>query len=107
MESTNGAECYRPIIRRLQQATETADVRRYMDDEDDYLMQFVAVERERDAAVARAEEEREAREIAETQMQALTRTLVRIGVSQNLTAEAIAAQYQLPIETVQAVLKTL
>ena len=98
---------YRPIIRRLQQATETADVRRYMDDEDDYLMQFVAVERERDAAVARAEEEREAREIAETQTQALTRTLVLIGVAQNLTAEAIAAQYQLPIETVQAVLKTL
>jgi flagellar biosynthesis GTPase FlhF len=49
------SEEYRPIIRRLQKAAETANVRRYMDDEDDYLTQLVAAERGRDAANALSE----------------------------------------------------
>ena len=48
-------EEYRPIIRRLQKASETANVRRYMDDEDDYLTQLVSAERGRDAANALSE----------------------------------------------------
>jgi hypothetical protein len=45
---------YRPIIRRLQKAAEMAEVRRYMDDEDDYLTQLVSAERGREEATALA-----------------------------------------------------
>ena len=120
-------EAYRPIIRRLQKAKETDNILRLMNDEDDYFMQFVSVERERDAALTSLEKERKEKEKerkeketalkgqaaakaalhkAHEAQKTLTKTLIEIGLAQNLTAEAIAAKFDLPLEVVQAMLKT-
>ena len=58
-------------------------------------------EKERKARVAAEAALHEAHEAKKT----LTKTLIEIGLAQNLTAEAIAAKFDLPLEVVQAMLK--
>jgi hypothetical protein len=60
---------HRPIIRRLQQASEQAVVRKQMDDEDDYLSQLIAEQRKTSAAEAQIAIERSGREKAEIQVE--------------------------------------
>ena len=127
IDETDYPTQFRPIIRRLQKAIETADVLRLMDDEDDYFMQFVNAEnriedlelalanakdtlKQAEINVKRAEEEQKRME--EEQKQArinatgMLLTLVRIGVAENLTAEAIAQKYNLSLDAVREAMKS-
>ncbi len=121
-------EEYRPIIRRLQKAAETKELRYQMDTEDDLTDYFVGVERDRDAqrelkesALKTIEEnekiiekERKEKEKMEKEKQqaeentnSLMMTLVKIGISENLNAEEIAAKYNLPLASVIAIVAKL
>ncbi len=104
---------YRPIIRRLQKAGEMADVRRYMDDEDDYLTQLVSAERGREEATALAsllqtqisdlsaekEQERAEKEKAWTQ-------IVHFAIKTGLSDTEISAQFGVPLEMINGIRKS-
>ena len=113
-------EEFRPIIRRLQKAAETPDVRHRMDGEDDLSDYLLGVERERDMerdlkvaalqqiaesqrAVEKAHAEKQA---AEANANAMFLTLVRIGIAENLSAEAIAQKYNLSLADVRHAIAT-
>jgi chemotaxis protein histidine kinase CheA len=82
-------EQYRPVIRRLQKAAETASVRRLMDDEEDYYMEWVSIERKLDIAVAQVQAERAAKESAEAEAQS-ERAAKEAAEAQVKSAEAQA-----------------
>ena len=65
IDETSYAERYHPIIRRLQKAAETATVQKSMDDEDDYLDQFVSIEKQLVLSQEEVATERAAKEAAE------------------------------------------
>ncbi len=130
IDETDYPAQFRPIIRRLQKAIETPDVLRLMDDEDDYFMQFVNAEKriedlelaltsalsnaerdlkqaEKNIKIAEEAQKRmeEEKKQAEINANAMLVTLVRIGVAENLTAEAIAQKYNLSLAAVLDTMK--
>jgi hypothetical protein len=105
---------YRPIIRRLQKAAEMAEVRRYMDDEDDYLTQLVSAERGRDEAMAlshvlqqqiktekqekkKAEQERKK---AEQEKEIAWTKSIQFGIKNGFSDTEIAGNFGIAIEIV-------
>jgi len=103
VKETDFPEQYRPIIRRLQTANQTQEVRSIMDIEDDLLAHFNEYEHRISEGVKQKEEERRQKEEAQRQAdkerrqkEDAIRMLLRYGIS----AEEIAERLNIALEVV-------